>query len=72
MSFIIKKIGQIDLCQQKWPIDPKIGCKSFFSLVYFIEINVNLEKVFEGALERWSYGVINFELNCLTSFHLIN
>jgi hypothetical protein len=56
--FIIQKFGKIDLCQQNWPNDPKLGCKSPFSLVDFVETNANLEEKlkeleeFEGAFER--------------------
>jgi hypothetical protein len=46
LTFVIKN----------WPNDPRIGYKSPFSLVDFIENDVNLEKillnVFEGTFER--------------------
>ncbi len=44
MSFTIKKFGQLIFVNKKWPNDRKIGCKSFPSLVDFIEIDVNLER----------------------------
>jgi len=54
--FIVKKIGQIDLCKKKhWPNDVRIGYKSPFSMVDFIETNVKLEEEleeFEGAFEK--------------------
>jgi hypothetical protein len=37
------------------PNDPRIGCKSFFNLIDFIEMDVNLEtdlKEFGRAFER--------------------
>jgi len=47
MSFIIKKFGQIDFCQQNWPNDPRIDYWSFFRLVKLIETYVNLDEEFE-------------------------
>jgi hypothetical protein len=38
-----------------WPDDPRIGCKSPFSLIDFIENDLNLEEEleeFEKAFER--------------------
>jgi hypothetical protein len=40
---------------KNWPSDPKIGCKSPFSLVKFIDIDGDLEEElekFEGSFER--------------------
>jgi hypothetical protein len=40
---------------KNWPYDPRISCKSPFSLVDFIENDLNLEEKFEefeGAFER--------------------
>jgi hypothetical protein len=42
MLFIIRKFGQIDFVNKNWPNDLKIGCKSLFSLVDFIESDFNL------------------------------
>lgn len=47
----LKNLDKLIFVNKKWPNDPKIGCKSLFGLVDFIEIDINLEKVFEGALE---------------------
>jgi hypothetical protein len=32
---------------KNWPNDPKISCKSLFSLAHFIESDLDLEKEFE-------------------------
>jgi hypothetical protein len=48
---LLKYLDKLVIVNNKWPNGPKIGCKSLSSLVDFIEINVNLEKVFERALE---------------------
>jgi hypothetical protein len=43
------------LFNKNWPNDAKIGCKSPFNLVEFLEKDVNLEKEFEkikGEFER--------------------
>jgi hypothetical protein len=40
---------------KNWPNDPRIGCKFSFSLVDFVEMDVNLEldlKEFERDFER--------------------
>ncbi len=40
---------------KNWPNDSKIGCKSLFSLAYFIESDPNLKEEFEefeGAFEK--------------------
>jgi hypothetical protein len=42
----LKNLDKLIFVNKKWPNDPKIGCKSLFGLVDFIEININLEKVF--------------------------
>jgi hypothetical protein len=47
----LKNLDKLIFVNKKCPNDPKIGCKSLFGLVNFIEIDINLEKVFEGALE---------------------
>jgi hypothetical protein len=37
---------------KNWPNDPRVGCKSPYNLVDFIESDLNLEEEFEGAFER--------------------
>jgi len=54
MSFTIKNKDKLIFVSKNWPNDPRIIC-FFFSLVDFIEIDLNLEKEleeFEGAFER--------------------
>ncbi len=55
MSFIIKNLDNLIFVNKNWPNDPRISCKSSFSLIDVIEMDVNLEKdlkEFERAFER--------------------
>jgi hypothetical protein len=39
---------------KNWLNDPRIGCKSPFNLLEFLEKDMNLEEKFEGEFERES------------------
>jgi hypothetical protein len=48
-------LGKLIFVSKNWANDPRIGCQSPFSLVDFIESDINLEKEledFEGTFER--------------------
>jgi hypothetical protein len=49
-----KKLDNLIFVNKNWPDDPRIDCKSTFSLVDYIETNLNLEKEleFEEAFEK--------------------
>ncbi len=48
----LKNLNKLIFVNKNWPNDPKIGCKSSFSLVDLIKTNLNLEEEFERAFER--------------------
>jgi len=43
----IKNLENLIFCSKKWPNDLKIGCKSPFNLVEFLEKNIDLEEKLE-------------------------
>jgi hypothetical protein len=50
-----QNLDKLIFVSKNWPNDPRISCKSLFSLVDFIDNDLNLEKrlvEFEGAFER--------------------
>ncbi len=51
----LENLVKLTFVNKNWPYDPKIGCKSPFSLANFIESDFNLEEKleeFEKASER--------------------
>jgi hypothetical protein len=48
-------LDKLIFINKNWPNDSRIGCKSLFSSVDFVEINLNLEedvKEFERGFEK--------------------
>jgi hypothetical protein len=45
-------VDKLIFVNKNWPNDPRITCKSPYSLVDLIEINFNLEEEFKGAFEK--------------------
>jgi hypothetical protein len=43
----LKNLDNLIFVSKNWPNDPRIGCKSPFNLIDFIESDINLEEKFE-------------------------
>jgi hypothetical protein len=52
MSLQSKFLDKLIFVNKNWPNDSRISCKSPFSLVDFIENDLNLEEKFQEAFER--------------------
>jgi predicted nucleotidyltransferase len=47
ISYIIKKIQNIDFCEKNWLNDPRFDFKSFSNLVEMMEDNLDFERELE-------------------------